>query len=440
MSKKQIALCAMPHAGGWHWASWRRPGTAGNDIWNPELWRQIAVTAENAKLDAVFLADNLTLWTVPEHLRHHTAKVGGWDATVLATVMAGATSQIGIIATAHTEYQQPYILARQFACLDHASRGRSGWNVVTSGTPNELPNFRQGDPPTSEQRYARATEFIEVVKGLWDSWEDDAYVVDQDEGVFYDPSKLHLLQHTGEHYSVRGPLNVMRPPQGHPVIAQAGGSQAGKQLAGGQGELVFTPLTGHAAAQYRQEILTIAAKGGRSEGAVKTLSQLMPVVGETQAQAEEKWKWLQSQLHPDLARGQIAAMLGIDLAEYPMDEPLPDDLGSNAGIQGYREAVQSFRKPDGTKPTIRELLNTYRGPGTVVGDANTVADYMEAEIDSGACDGFVLLLQGVPEELNDFVRLVVPELQRRGRFRTEYESSTLRERFGFERPSNRNVR
>jgi alkanesulfonate monooxygenase len=436
MGTEHITVCAMPHAGGFHQASWRRDGAKGNDIWNPDLWRDIARTAERGFLDAVFFADNAALWPVPEHLRHHTAKVGVWDAIIAASLTATATERIGIIATAHTEFQQPYILARQMACLDHLSRGRIGWNIVTSGIPAEYANFGKEQTLDKEKLYAKATEFVEVVKGLWDSWEDDAYVIDKESGIFFDPDKLHTLNHDGEFYSARGPLNVMRPPQGYPVLAQAGGSGPGKVLAGTVGELIFTPLSGEAAIQYRKDIKDIAAQAGRAPSATKVLAQLMPVVAATDEEAQEKWAELQRLLHPEIARGAIEAMLREDISGYPLDEPLPETDTPSDAIVGYRDAVLSFRMPDGRKPTVRELIENYKGPGTVVGSPSTIADYMENEIESGACDGFALLVQGLPEDLEDFVNLVVPELQKRGRFRTAYEPGTLREQLGFARPEN----
>ncbi|MET4901157.1 NtaA/DmoA family FMN-dependent monooxygenase [Paenarthrobacter sp. CC6] len=435
MGTEHITVCAMPHAGGFHQASWRRSGAKGNDIWNPDLWKDIARTAERGLLDAVFFADNAALWPVPEHLRHHTAKVGVWDAIIAASVAASVTDHIGVIATAHTEFQQPYILARQMACLDHLSRGRIGWNIVTSGIPAEYANFGKEQILDKEKIYAKATEFVEVVKGLWDSWEDDAYVIDQDSGVFFDPDKLHTLDHQGKYYSARGPLNVMRSPQGYPVLAQAGGSGPGKVLAGTVGELIFTPLSGEAGIAYRKDIHEVAAQVGRKATDIKVLAQLMPVVAPTDEEAQEKWAELQRLLHPDIARGAIESMLREDISGYPLDEPLPETTSPDA-IVGYRDAVLSFRMPDGRKPTVRELIENYKGPGTVVGSPSTIADYMENEIESGACDGFCLLVQGLPEELEDFVNLVVPELQKRGRFRTSYKEGTLRDQLGFARPEN----
>lgn len=439
MATNHITVCAMPHAGGFHQGSWRRPDTKGNDIWNPDLWRDAARTAERGLLDAIFFADNQALWPVPEHLRHHTAKVGVWDALIVASVVAAATEHIGVIATAHTEFHEPYALARQLACLDFVSHGRIGWNIVTSGIPLEVANFSDAEITDPAVRYARATEFVEVVKGLLDSWEDDSYVIDQENGVFFDPDKLHTLNHKGDFFSVRGPLNVMRPPQGYPVFAQAGGSGPGKLLAGTVGELIFTPLSGAPAAAYSAEVKQIAADAGRETSSVKVLAQLMPVVAATDEEANEKWLELQRMLHPDIARGVIEAMLGVDISGFDQDKPLPE-LPPTQGVQGYRDAVLNFRLLDGRVPTVRELIENYRGPGTVVGSPSTIADYMEAEVDSGACDGFALLLQGMPEELEDFVNFVVPELQRRERFRTEYSAGTFRDRLGIERPAGRYVK
>jgi FMN-dependent oxidoreductase (nitrilotriacetate monooxygenase family) len=434
MTSSHIPVCVMPHAGGWHQASWRRPNTKGNDIWNIDLWLELARTAERGKLDAVFMADNQSLWPVPENLRHHTAKVGVWDALIMATAMASVTERIGLVATAHTEFHQPYELARQLACIDHLSHGRAGWNIVTSAGPQDAKNFSNAGQVSTELRYQKATEFVDVVKKLWDSWEDDAYLIDQEAGIFFDPAKLHATNFAGNHYHVEGPFNVMRPPQGYPVLAQAGSSGPGRHLAATVGEIIFSPLGGAVGKAYRDDVLRIAQEAGRDFGAVKVLAQITPVIGRTGQEANDKWDWLQDNLHPDLARGVVEAMLGIDLSPYPLDEPLPD-LGATDRIQGYRDAVLSY-SVDGRTPTVREFLTGFKGPGTLIGDAQTIADHMESEIAAGVCDGFVLCLQGCPEELEDFVDLVVPELRRRGRFRSDYEADTLRGHLGLSRPSN----
>lgn len=434
-TEREIPICVLPHAAGWHVASWRRPWAREKDIWNPQTWVKIAQTAERGKLDALFIADLVALWPTLEHLRHHTAHVGQWEAFTLLSAMAMVTDRIGLVATGHTEYHNPYNIARMAACLDHLSGGRAGWNVVTSSGTHQAWNYGQDDRDPPARRYARATEFVDVVKGLWDSWEDDAYIRDREQGIFYDPDKLHVLDHHGEFYNVRGPLNVMRPIQGYPVLAQAGSSGPGKHLAASIGELIFTPHTGEAARAFRDEIRALAKELGRAEDSVKILSQITPVMGRTQEEADAKWRELQELAHPELARAVVEAMMGVNLKDVPLDEPIPDNVWGDVAVTGYRDAVMDYIRD--RNPTVRELIFEYKGPGTVIGTPEVVADYIENEVDSGACDGFNLLIQGNPEELEDFVDLVVPELQRRGRFKTEYRGKTLRENLGFARPENR---
>lgn len=437
MSKEMI-LCGMPHLGSWHYGAWRLPN-AQNDFWNLEMWREYARRAEAAKFDAVFYADHMSLWPVVESVRHHTAKVGGWDALMLGAVTAEVTEKIGIICTGHTEYQSPYPLARQLAVLDHISGGRAGWNIVTSSGEWEVGNFREGAARPTEERYERAEEFADAVTGLWDSWEDDAYLIDKESGVFYDPEKLHQLNHRGKYYHVDGPLNVMRPPQGHPVLAQAGSSGPGTAFAAKTAELVFTPLSGQAAIDYANRVRSLAAENGRDPSKIRVLEQLLPVVAETDEAAEVKWAEMQSLQNIEVAMSIIQIMLGVDLSGLELDEPVPE-LEDTNNIRSYREAIMNVRRPDGSKPTLREIVLDWKGPGTVVGSPKTVADWMIAEVDSGACDGFVTLGQAMPDSFNDFFDMVVPELQRRGRFRTEYpEGKTFRERIGLERPANRFV-
>jgi FMN-dependent oxidoreductase (nitrilotriacetate monooxygenase family) len=434
-----IPIATMPHIGGWHGAAWRRPTSRAEDFTNPNLWVELAQIAEGAKLDAVFYGDSFSLWPVPEHLRPFTARIGAWDAMTISSMVAAQTEKIGIIATAHTEFVHPYALARQFATLDRISGGRAGWNLVTSGTPGDQSNFDAiAELASPESRYERAFEYLEVVKGLWDSWEDDAFIIDRAKGVFFDGAKLHAVKHRGKYFNVDGPLNVARPIQGYPVIAQAGGSAPGRQLAGSIGELLFTALSGQAAVGYRSGVRRIAAEAGRvPDRDMTVLAQLTPVVAETHEEAQQKWQFLQENTPEELLRSPVEMMLAHDLSQYPSDMPISELKGIQGGIEGYRQTVLSYRNPDGSIPTIAELVRGFKGPGTVVGSAEEVADYMEAEVAAGACDGFLLFLQGIPDELQDFVDLVIPELRRRGRFRTEYDDDgTLRGRFGFSRPRN----
>ncbi|RYE42683.1 MAG: LLM class flavin-dependent oxidoreductase [Hyphomicrobiales bacterium] len=435
---RSIPIAVMPHIGGWHLGSWRRPNSRAEDFWDPALWVEIAQIAEAAKLDAVFYGDNYSLIPVPEHLRHLTGRTGAWDAVTISAAVAMATSNIGIVATAFTEFVAPYALARQFATLDRIAGGRVGWNVVTSGTPGDKENYSAGPLGSSQVRYERAAEYVEVVKGLWDTWEDDAIVCDREAGVYYRREKMHTLDHHGKYFDVAGPLNVMRSPQGQPVIAQAGGSPEGRQLAGTIGELLFTAMSGPAAAAYRKDVREIAAAAGRDSDDLTVLAQLTPVIGHTHEEAEEKFNWLQQQVPQEILRQTIELFLGASLAEYDPDM-LITELKITGGVAGYRDAVLSYRNPDGSVPTLRELFLGYKGPGTVVGTPEEIVDYMEAERANGSCDGFLLMLQGAPVELIDFTQLVVPELRRRGLLRTEYSEDTLRERLGIVPPVHRHA-
>lgn len=435
---KQIRIAAMPHVGGFHVASWRRPDSRADDPFAPEIYFDLARIAERGKLDALFFGDSVALWPLPEEFRYRTARLGAWDALVMAGALAAVTKNIGIVATAHTEFHEPFVLARQFASLDRISHGRIGWNVVTSGLADEQANFSAMTLAPPAQRYERAAEFVDVVKGLWDSWEDDVLIVDRESGVYYDPAKLHVLDHHGKYYDVRGPLNMLRPLQGHPVIAQAGGSAAGKALAGSIGELIFTTYTGETAKTYSREVRDIAQAAGRDPAQITILGTLMPVVAATQEEAEAKWQFLQDSAPPELANTTMELMLGAKLSSFKWDEPLPQSFDEPAPIEALRNQILGIRNPDGSLPTVEELTRLFKAPGIVVGTPELVADYMEAEVDSGAVDGFMILLQGLPDELADFVDLVVPELQQRGRFRKEYDDDgTLRGRLGLSRPENR---
>lgn len=433
-SNRHITTCVLPHAAGWHVGSWRRPWAIEKDIWNIDVWKRMAQTAERGLLDAIFVADLVALWPTAPHLRQHTAHVGQWEPFTLLAALAGVTERIGLVATGHTEYGAPFSTARLTASLDHISHGRAGWNVVTSSGSEQARNFGKGEQDPTEIRYARAQEFVDVVRKLWDSWEDDAYIKDRAAGLFYDPAKMHVIDHHGDYFDVQGPLNVMRPPQGHPVLAQAGSSGPGKQLAARIGEIIFTPHTGEGAKEYRREIRQIARSIGRDPDSIKVLSQITPVIAPTQEEADAKWSELQRLAQPDLLRASVEAMSGLDLSNAPLDEPVPEDAMGIMRVTGYHDAVMDYIRAN--RPTVRQLIHDYKGPGTIAGTPSAVADYMEGEVDSGACDGFVMLVQGMPEELEDFVALVVPELQRRGRFRTAYEGVTLREHLGLARPLN----
>jgi FMN-dependent oxidoreductase (nitrilotriacetate monooxygenase family) len=360
-----------------------------------------------------------------------------FDPTMLMAGFAAVTRRIGLVATASTSFNEPYNIARRFASLDLMSRGRAGWNVVTSSNPAEAYNFGQSDLPPHELRYARAREFVEVCRGLWDSWDDDAFVRDRASALYFDPSKLHYLRHEGRFFKVRGPLNAARPPQGHPVFANAGVSDTGRDFAADIAEIVFTPLNTLDEAQtlYR-DLKGRMEKNGRRPEHLKVMPGLNAIVGRTDEEARETHEFLQSLIHPDVGRQLLATELGIDLSSYPVDGPLPYDL-IDMNVAQRKMLVDQARRDN---LSIRQFYLRYagaRGQRTVVGSPQRIADEMEEWFLKEGVDGFLVQPPYLPGGLDDFVDLVVPELRRRKLFRTEYEGSTLRENLGLPRPASR---
>ncbi|HYZ64752.1 MAG TPA: LLM class flavin-dependent oxidoreductase, partial [Acetobacteraceae bacterium] len=355
----------------------------------------------------------------------------------LLSALAAATSRVGLAATISTTYNEPYPVARKFATLDHLSRGRAAMNVVTSSTWQEARNFGQEAHMDHATRYRRAAEFVAVVRGLWDSWEDGAVVADQATGRFADPRLVHHLDHEGEFFAVRGPLNVPRPPQGHPVIIQAGVSEDGQALAASIADLVFTVNASLEEAQARYAATKArVAQAGRAPGNVKILPGLMPVVAETEAQAREEYAALQALTPPEIGIAYLSDLVDHDLSAYPPDGPLPDLPAINGGV-GRFKMIERLAREDGlTLGQIAHRMLLARGHWTVIGDPRQVADEMERWFTAGACDGFNILAPHHPAGLDAFVDLVVPELQRRDLFRREYAGTTLREHLGLPRPAN----
>ena len=320
------------------------------------------------------------------------------------------------MATATTSYNEPYTIARRLASLDHMSGGRAGWNVVTSSNTAEAYNFGLEAHPDHDRRYERALEFSDVVKGLLDSWEDDAFIRDRDSAIYFDPDKLHELNHRGKHFTVRGPLNAARPPQGYPVFAQAGVSETAQDMAAKQAEIVFTPLHTLERAQvlYR-DLKARAASWGRSPEHIKLMPGLNPVVGRTAAEAEEKHRYLQSLIHPDVGRELLANALGdIDLSACEEDEMLPAPIRAAALATGRSDArlVVDMWEREGL--TLRQMYQRYagaRGQRTVKGTAVQIVDEMEAWFRGRAVDGFLIQPPVLPVGLDDFVEQVIPELQ-----------------------------
>jgi FMN-dependent oxidoreductase (nitrilotriacetate monooxygenase family) len=435
MATRQLHLGAFLMESGHHLAAWRDPGVperAGLDF---GLYRRVAQTAESALFDLVFFADSVAVEEGPGAERF--SRSARFEPLTLLSALAAVTDRIGLVGTVTATYNEPYHVARKFASLDHLSGGRSGWNLVTSDNASEAGNFGRDVHVGHADRYARAEEFLRVVRGLWDSWDDDAFINDRASGLYYRPEGRHVLAHEGEHFRVRGPLNVARSPQGQPVVVQAGASEAGRQLAGASAELVFTAQpTLQAAQAFYADLKSRAEVAGRPADAIKILPGVYAVVGESRAEAEDKQAALQALVDPAAAVGLLSRMIGnFDLSGYPLDEPLPELPLTETG-QRSRQQLLSGLARDG-QLTLRQLalkIAGGRGHLSLVGTASDVADVLQQWFEQGAADGFNVMPPTLPAGLHDFARLVVPELQRRGLFRTRYDGYTLREHLGLRRP------
>ncbi|MEA2949813.1 MAG: hypothetical protein QOI40_5143 [Alphaproteobacteria bacterium] len=436
-----MRLAAYFNPTGHHVASWRHPRAQVDAHINIRHYIEIAQTAERAKFDMIFLADGVaTREAHMDALSRSVQFVAHLEPLTLLAALATVTDRIGLVATASTTYNEPYHVARKFASLDYISNGRAGWNCVTSVQPAEARNFGRAGVEPRPVRYARAREFTQVVTGLWDSWDDDAFVRDTQSGLFFDPARLHVLRHEGKHYSVEGPLNVPRPPQGWPVIVQAGASDEGIELAAEFAEAIFSPhLTIDAAKAYYDDVKGRMRKYGRDPDQLKILPGLSVVVAPTDAEAAADHDFLQSLIHPMVGREILATMLGgIDLSAFPLDGPLPNPLPVGSGSKGHYDSIVAMARRENL--TIRQLgerVAGARGKNAIHGSPTTVADYMEEWFVAGACDGFCVMPPYIPGAHDDFCSMVVPELQRRGLFRKDYEGRTLREHLGLPRPASR---
>ncbi|MEU7072756.1 LLM class flavin-dependent oxidoreductase [Streptomyces narbonensis] len=437
MSKRaeKLHLNAFLMGVGHHEAAWRLPESDPYASWDVEHYRNLARIAERGRLDSLFLADSPGLMGDPAR------RPGGrLEPTVLLTALAGVTEHIGLIATASTSYNEPYNLARRFASLDHVSGGRAGWNIVTTAGADAARNFGLDDTPLHKERYERADEFLEVSTRLWDSWADDAIVADKDAGVHADSAKVRGIDHAGRFFRVAGPLNVPRSPQGHPLLVQAGSSEDGKAFAARWAEAVFTAqqTLGEAQAFY-VDLKKRAVAHGRDPGAIKILPGIVPVIGDSEAEAEELDRELDRLISPEFAKRQLARLFRIDPDALDLDGPLPDDLPSEDEIEGsksrYTLIVELARRE---RLTVRQLIGRLgggRGHRTFTGTPVQVADAIEEWFDGDAADGFNIMPPVLPSGLEAFVDKVVPILQERGRFRTEYTGSTLRDHYGLARPA-----
>ena len=433
---KQLHLGAIMRPVAIHTAWWRYPGAYPDANFNLKHLVRFIRTLEQARFDAFFMADHLAVLNVPVQALRRSATVTSFEPMTLLSALAMVTERIGLVATASTTFDEPYHVARRFASLDHISQGRAGWNVVTTANPDAALNFGLTDHVEHDERYRRAREYFAVVTGLWDSWADDAWLRDQASGVFFDPGKMHVLDHKGEHLSVRGPLNIARPIQGWPVIVQAGASGTGRQLAAETAEVVFgSSRTIEGARDFYKDVKARAIAAGRSAGHVKILPGALVTVGRTNQEVREKKALLDGLVHPESGIPNLSIRLGIDASAFDLDAPLPEIPPSNQS-QSQRDTLVALARSENL--TVRQLAQLMGGFGglEIVGTAGVIADTMQAWLEAGAADGFNIMFPTVPAGLDDFVELVIPELQRRGIFRREYKGSTLRDHLGLPRPGN----
>ena len=434
----QIKLGMFLRPCGHHIASWRHPEAQADAGVNFDHFVRLAQTAERGLFDMLFSADSPTVFTAEEEGLHRTHYVAWIEPFPLLTALSGLTKNIGLVCTASTSFEAPYAVARKFASLDLISGGRSGWNVVTTGNPVAAQNFGSEPHLPKGERYRKARKFTDLVLSLWDSWDEDAFVRDRASGVFFDRDKMHVLDHHGKYYDCRGPLNVARSPQGHPVIVQAGASEDGKDLAAETAEVVFTAHEEiNSAQEFYTDVKGRLAKFGRDPDDLKIMPGLSVTVAPSQQEAQDKFQTLQDLIHPEIGIAVLSRKMGFDFREFPIDGPVPEIPQSNVLSSRVDTLVATARAE---QLSIRQLYQRFastRGHFSVVGTPADVADQMQEWFTNGAADGFNFMAPILPGGLDDFVNLVVPELQRRGLYRTCYEASTLRGNLGLKTPVSR---
>jgi FMN-dependent oxidoreductase (nitrilotriacetate monooxygenase family) len=435
-----MSLGAFVHETGQHVAGWRHPGAHTEAGVNFAQIADAARTAERGLFDLFFLADSSAVsLTGTSDAQQRMGKVVKFEPVTVLSALAAVTTRIGLVATASSTYADPYLLARQFASLDQISAGRAGWNLVTSNNEAEALNHSRAAHLAHADRYDRAVEFAEVVQGLWDSWDEDAFHRDPESGVFFDPAKMHPLNHVGRYFSVRGPLNVARSPQGRPVLVQAGASDTGRDVAARLAEVVFTAQTTFEQAQeFYSDVMARLTRFGRTPAEVCVLPGLYPVVARTQTEAEDKFAALQALIEPSVGLAVLEHTIGVKgLSAYDLDGPVPD-MGETNGPRSRQALLLAAARRD--KLTLRQLCQLNAGPRghvLICGTPRQVADLMEQWFTGGAADGFNVMPAWLPGSLTDFVDLVVPELQRRGLYRTAYDGTTLREHLRLPKPAAR---
>ena len=430
------------HGEGHHVAAWRDPDVHAGATQSFAHYAKATQLAEHGRFDMVFNADSQSTFG-PDDIdawKRTTAAVK-LEPITLFSALAVVTKRIGLVCTSSTTYSDPCHGARFFAAMDRLSNGRAGWNLVTSSAASEAYNFSYDEHVPHAERYVRAREFAEVVFGLWDSWDEDAYLGDKASGLYFDPSKLHTLNHKGHYFKVRGPLTVMRSEQARPVVVQAGQSEDGRDLAAATAEVLFTVQQDMKLAQaFYTDVKRRAAAYGRSSEGILVMPGVLPVLGRTEREAREKFEALQALIHPELGIAVLSEIVNLDLSKFDLDGPLPDAPTTNRQ-QGRQQVVYELARKENL--SIRKIIERTVGARAhriVCGTAPQIADTLEEWFVSGACDGFNIMPLTIPAGLQDIVDELLPELRRRGLFRTEYEGATLRENLGLPRPVSRYAR
>lgn len=434
---KQLHLGAFMRPVGIHTSWWRYPGAWPDANFNLKHLVHLARKLEQGRFDMFFMADHLALLNMDINALRRSGTVTSFEPLTLLSALAMKTERIGLAGTASTTFDAPYHIARRFASLDHISDGRAAWNIVTTSNPDAALNFGLQDHMEHDERYRRAREFYDVVTGLWDSFADDAFVHDVASGIFFDPEKMHVLNHKGKYFSVRGPLNIARPVQGWPVIIQAGASEAGRQLAAETAEVIFGAAPNlQAGRAFYADIHQRMRAAGRADDSLKIMPAAFVVLGDTRAEAEHKLKTLDSLVHPDSSLPNLSLRLGVDVSKFELDAPLPPLPRTNQSQSSQAELVELARREG---MTVRQLAAHVSGYGGLkfVGTAQDIANEMQEWLETGGSDGFNLLFHTVPEGVDDVVDKLVPELTRRGIFREAYTGKTLRAHLGLRRPENR---
>ena len=433
-NERKMRLGAFLAGTGSNMASWRHPNAVADAAINLDYYRQLTRKAETAKLDFVCFGAGLYISE-----KSHPNFLNRFEPLTLLAALAMDTTHIGLAATLSTSYSEPFTVARQFASIDHISGGRAGWNIVTSPLEGSALNYSKTEHPEHDLRYRMAAEYIEVTKGLWDSWEDDAFVRNKETGQFFDPEKLHRVNHKGEFFSVQGPLTISRSKQGRPILIQAGSSEAGKDFASQVADAVFTGQANiDDARDFYQDVKGRAAKHGRRPEEILMLPGCNPIVGSTPEEAEEKYQEIANLVVIGDALNYLGRYFNdIDFTQYDLDEQFPDlgDFARN-GWESATDKIKKVSRKEGL--TLRQMaLRSTTPKGPFIGTAEHVADTMQAWFEAGAADGFMMNASVLPQGFDDFIDHVLPILKDRGLFRTEYEHDTLRGNLGLVIPANR---